>query len=186
LLAMAVSVVMVTLISLAFVGAAALLQMQVDKAKDDWYDRVEVNVYLCPAGEASQSCPDGEVTEEQIEELRGLLESDALADYVQTVYLETKEQARSAPGTPPRPAPWSPGRRARRLRADRLPGDQGAGLGGVPGALRRPGVGAAHHPGPDAVLVPGEAGRPRAVPADLRRALRPPRRAAGHRPAQHP
>ncbi|GAB2978180.1 MAG TPA: permease-like cell division protein FtsX [Actinotalea caeni] len=92
-LAMAVSVVLVTFISLAFVGAAALLQMQVDKAKDDWYDRVEVNVYLCPAGEASQSCPDGEVTEEQIEELRGLLESDALADYVQTVYLETKEQA---------------------------------------------------------------------------------------------
>lgn len=95
-LAMAISVVLVTFISLTFVGAAVLLQMQVDKAKDDWYDRVEVNVYLCPAGEPSQQCPDGEVTEEQIEEIRGLLESDALSAYVQTVYLETKEQAWAA------------------------------------------------------------------------------------------
>lgn len=92
-LAMAISVVLVTFISLTFVGSAVLLQMQVGKAKDDWYDRVEVNVYLCPAGEATQSCPDGEVTEDQIDELQGLLESEALSPYVERVYLETKEQA---------------------------------------------------------------------------------------------
>jgi len=92
-LAMAISVVLVTFISLTFIGAAVLLQMQVGKAKDDWYDRVEVNVYLCPVGEPSQSCPDGEITEDQIDELQALLESEALSPYVERVYLETKEQA---------------------------------------------------------------------------------------------
>lgn len=92
-LAMAISVVLVTFISLTFVGAAALLQMQVGKAKDDWYDRVEVNVYLCPSGEASQACPEGEASEDQIAEILAILESEALSDYVQTVYPETKAQA---------------------------------------------------------------------------------------------
>lgn len=92
-LAMAVSVVLVTFISLAFVGAAVLLQMQVSKAKDDWYDRVEVSVYLCPEGVATETCADGEVTEDQIAQIRELLESDALSEYVETVYLETKEEA---------------------------------------------------------------------------------------------
>lgn len=91
--AMAISVVLVTFISLTFVGAAVLLQMQVDKAKDDWYDRVEVNVFLCPAGEPTQACPSGEVTEEQIADTQEILESDALSDYVQAVYLETKAEA---------------------------------------------------------------------------------------------
>jgi cell division transport system permease protein len=92
-LAMAISVVLVTFISLTFVGAAALLQMQVGKAKDDWYDRVEVNVYLCPSGEATRECPEGEATEEQITDIEAILQSEALSDYVQTVYPETKAQA---------------------------------------------------------------------------------------------
>lgn len=92
-LAMAISVVLVTFISLTFVGAAVLLQSQVGKAKDDWYDRVEVNVYLCPSGEPSQACPDGEASEDQIAEILAILESEALSDYVQTVYPETKAQA---------------------------------------------------------------------------------------------
>lgn len=92
-LAMAISVVLVTFISLTFVGAAALLQMQVNKAKDDWYDRVEVSVFLCPAGQATEECPDGEVTQEQIDEIEALLTSDALSEYVDTVYFESKTEA---------------------------------------------------------------------------------------------
>ncbi|MFV0253093.1 MAG: permease-like cell division protein FtsX [Beutenbergiaceae bacterium] len=92
-LAMAISVVLVTFISLTFVGAAMLLQMQVGKAKDNWYDRVEVSVFLCPEGEASETCPEGEVTQAQIEQIQQTLESDALSEYVERVFLETKEEA---------------------------------------------------------------------------------------------
>ena len=46
---MALSVVLVTFVSLTFVGAAILTQMQVDKLKDDWYGKVEVSIFLCPS-----------------------------------------------------------------------------------------------------------------------------------------
>ena len=47
---MIISVMLVTFISFVFIGASALLQVQVNKAKGDWYSKVEVVVYLCPDG----------------------------------------------------------------------------------------------------------------------------------------
>ena len=44
---MVVSVVLVTFISLTFVGTAALLQLQIAQMKNFWYDRAQVAVYLC-------------------------------------------------------------------------------------------------------------------------------------------
>ncbi len=95
-LSMTISVVLVTFISLLFVGAAALLQIQIGNMKDDWYDRVEVSVFMCPADSAVPTCAEGEVSEEQLAEVRGLLESDALAQYVEEVFFETKEEAYAA------------------------------------------------------------------------------------------
>lgn len=92
-LAMAVSVVLVTFISLAFVGAAVLLQTQINNMKDDWYDKVEVSVFLCPETSFAPTCAGGEVSEEQLGEIQGVLESQALSSYVETVFVETKEQA---------------------------------------------------------------------------------------------
>ncbi len=51
-LSMTVSVVLVTFVSLTFVGASLLLQAQIGKLKDDWYDKVEVSVFLCRQGRA--------------------------------------------------------------------------------------------------------------------------------------
>jgi len=95
-LAMAVSVVLVTFISLTFVGAAILLQTQISNMKDDWYDKVEVSIFLCPASSSVPNCADGEATEEQVADLQTVLTSDALSDYVDEVYVETKEQAYEA------------------------------------------------------------------------------------------
>ena len=95
-LSMAVSVVLVTFVSLTFVGAAALLQTQIDLMKDDWYDKVEVSIFLCPQDSPVASCAGGEATADQIEALRAELEGEALADYVETVYFETKEEAFAA------------------------------------------------------------------------------------------
>ena len=92
--AMTVSVILVTFVSLLFVGAALLAQMQIDKMKDDWYDRVEVSIFMCPAGTSTApTCAGGEATADQIEAVGELLESQGLAPYVQRVYLETKEEA---------------------------------------------------------------------------------------------
>ncbi len=93
---MTISVILVTFVSLTFVGAAALLQIQIGNMKDDWYDKVEVSIFLCPADSTQPTCADGEATQEQMDEIKGVLESDALAPYIQTIYTESKEEAFAA------------------------------------------------------------------------------------------
>ncbi len=44
---MVFSIILVTFISLTFVGVAALLQLQIGQMKNYWYDRAQVAVYLC-------------------------------------------------------------------------------------------------------------------------------------------
>jgi cell division transport system permease protein len=92
---MTVSVVLVTFVSLTFVGASMLLQAQIGKLKDDWYDKVEVSVFLCPTGSPSPTCAAGEATPDQIAALEGVFESE-LADEIQTVYFESKDDAFTA------------------------------------------------------------------------------------------
>jgi cell division transport system permease protein len=90
---MALSVIIVTLVSLAFVGSAMLLQIQVGKLKDDWYDRVEVSIFLCPNVSDVANCKSGPVTAAQEENIRNILDTGALSDLVEVWYYETKEQA---------------------------------------------------------------------------------------------
>jgi cell division transport system permease protein len=92
-LSMAISVVLVTFISLTFVGAAGLLRMQVNEMKDDWYDRVEVAIYLCPALSDVATCSGGEASPEQIDDLQAELEDPANAGIIKEVYFETKAEA---------------------------------------------------------------------------------------------
>jgi len=61
-LAMTISVILVSFVSLLFVGASALLQVQIDTMKGDWYDKVEVSVYMCPPSSNYAQCADGEAT----------------------------------------------------------------------------------------------------------------------------
>ena len=44
---MSVAVILVTFVSLLFVGIAGLTQMQVSKMKSEWYDKIEVTIYIC-------------------------------------------------------------------------------------------------------------------------------------------
>lgn len=92
-LSMTVSVVLVTFVCLTFLGAAALLQTQIGKMKDDWYDKVEVSVFLCPASSAERTCAAGEVTDEQRADILGALEAPEVAPYVEQVFTETKQEA---------------------------------------------------------------------------------------------
>jgi len=90
---MALSVVLVTFVSLTFVGAAALIQLQVGDLKDDWYGKVEVRIGLCPENARSTQCAAGPVTDDQQEQIRKVLEEGSVSDLVKKVYFESKEEA---------------------------------------------------------------------------------------------
>lgn len=91
--AMTVSVVLVTFVSLVFVGAGALLQLQVNQMKDYWYDRVQVSVFLCTADSEAPTCTSGEVTPSQRDAVLAELESPTLKPYVESVQFESKADA---------------------------------------------------------------------------------------------
>jgi cell division transport system permease protein len=92
-LAMTISVILVTFVSLSFVGAAALLQLQIGTMKDYWYDRVQVSLFLCTADSEVPTCAEGAVTDAQRQEILAELESETLAPYVDVYYYESKADA---------------------------------------------------------------------------------------------
>lgn len=90
---MVVSVVLVTFVSLTFVGAAMLMQMQISKMQDYWSDRAQVAVFMCRDISATTSCDEGAATAEQIQHVQERLDGPALSDIVRDVRFETKEEA---------------------------------------------------------------------------------------------
>ncbi|MCD4549095.1 MULTISPECIES: permease-like cell division protein FtsX [unclassified Schaalia] len=91
--AMSVAVVLVTFVSLLFVGVAGLAQMQVSRMKSQWYDKIEVSIYMCASNDEIPACQSTEATEQQISAVRNRLASADIAPLVKEVYEETKEQA---------------------------------------------------------------------------------------------
>lgn len=90
---MVVSVVLVTFISLTFVGAAILLQSQIGQMKGYWYDRAQVAVYLCTDASTAGNCTQAEADETQIAAVQDQLDSPALAPYIDRVEFETHDMA---------------------------------------------------------------------------------------------
>ncbi|MBX9471251.1 permease-like cell division protein FtsX [Microcella sp.] len=92
-LSMVISVVLVTFISLTFVGAAILLQMQITQMKSYWFDRAQVAVYLCTEFTTVGGCDQQPATPDQIATVQAQLESPTLAPFIDTFYFETQEEA---------------------------------------------------------------------------------------------
>ncbi len=88
-MSMVISVILVTFISLTFVGAAVLLQMQIGQMKTYWYDRAQVAVYMCTATDA---CPGGEASAPQIAAVKAQLQSATLTPYIQKFYFQDHKQ----------------------------------------------------------------------------------------------
>jgi cell division transport system permease protein len=88
-LSMVVSVVLVTFISLTFVGTAVLLQMQIGQMKNYWYDRAQVAVYMCID---SDKCESGAANDQTIASVKAQLESPELAPYIQKFYYQDQKQ----------------------------------------------------------------------------------------------
>jgi cell division transport system permease protein len=104
-LSMVVSVILVTFISLTFVGAAILMQMQIGQMKGYWYDRAQVAVYMCTATDSSKTCTGQDATADQIAAVKAELASPALSKFIKKatfenhdkVYSEFKKQFKNNP-----------------------------------------------------------------------------------------
>ncbi|HRC40114.1 permease-like cell division protein FtsX [Nostocoides sp.] len=88
-LSMAISVVLVTMISLFLLGLGLLAQRQADVMKGYWYDRVQVSIFLCTA--TSRTPCTGPVTEDQKQNVRSQLEQ--LRPLVKEVFFESEQEA---------------------------------------------------------------------------------------------
>jgi cell division transport system permease protein len=90
---MVVAVVLVTFISLTFVGTAALLQLQINQMKGYWYDKAQVAVYLCTDTDTTGNCTGAKATQDQIDGVEAQLSSQVLAPFVDRSYFETQDEA---------------------------------------------------------------------------------------------
>lgn len=84
---MALAVVMTMWVSLTLFGAGLLVTQQVDLLKGDWYERIEISVFLCAPGAAGCDAP---VSESERDAVEATLQANP---EVQTVYYESKAEA---------------------------------------------------------------------------------------------
>jgi cell division transport system permease protein len=92
-LSMIISVILVTFISLTFVGTAGLLQQQIGSMKTYWYDKAQVAIYLCTKTSPQEICPQGEASKDVQGTITERLESATLAPYIEQYYFENHQQA---------------------------------------------------------------------------------------------
>lgn len=92
-LSVVISVILVTFVSLTFVGAAIIMQLQVQQMKTFWYDRAQVAIYLCTDFDQSQTCSGAEADDEQKEQIENALNSEALAPYIDDYFFVDHEEA---------------------------------------------------------------------------------------------
>ncbi|MEI2766731.1 MAG: permease-like cell division protein FtsX [Dermatophilaceae bacterium] len=90
-LSMAVSVVLVTMISMYLLGLGLLAQRQVDTMKDYWYDRVQVSVFLCVEGSQYPGCAGKATTQAQRDQIKTQLE--AMRPPIKEIFYESQSEA---------------------------------------------------------------------------------------------
>jgi cell division transport system permease protein len=90
---MILSVTLVTFISFLFIGASGLMQAQITKAKGDWYDKVEVVVWLCPDGSSqSATCASGKApTQTEIVAVEDLIHTELADDVSKITYMSQED-----------------------------------------------------------------------------------------------
>jgi len=92
-LSMVISIVLVTFISLTFVGTAILLQAQISQMKNYWFDRAQVAIYMCTDFSTLGSCDQQAASPDQKLAIEQRLQSSTLAPYIDRYYFEDRDQA---------------------------------------------------------------------------------------------
>ncbi|WP_240322561.1 permease-like cell division protein FtsX [Austwickia chelonae] len=88
---MAISIMIVTAVSLLFFGVGLLAQRQVETAKGYWYDKVEVSIFLCTKNSSEQNCKREAVTQEEANRIGADLA--AMKPVVKEVTFESQDEA---------------------------------------------------------------------------------------------
>jgi cell division transport system permease protein len=91
-LSMTIAVVVTIWVSLSLFGSALLAHEQVNLMKGNWYDKIQISVFLCTKDSGGRGCAGAEVTQEQKNRIQQVIESnpDTAPD---GVFTETKAQA---------------------------------------------------------------------------------------------
>lgn len=90
-LSMNLAVIVTMWVSLSLFGGGLLASQQVDLVKGNWYDKIEISVFMCTPDTRGDNCdPNKEVTTDQRDLVKESLETNP---EVASVYFETKEQA---------------------------------------------------------------------------------------------
>jgi cell division transport system permease protein len=90
-LSIAVSVMLVTTVSLYLLGLGLLAQREVDTLKGYWYDRIQVSIFMCGPDAPEPNCAGKPITEQQKAALKAQL--DQMRPLVKNVYYESEQQA---------------------------------------------------------------------------------------------
>ncbi|QAY61074.1 ABC transporter permease [Microbacterium protaetiae] len=90
---MIISIVLVTFVSLTFVGAAILMQAQIGTMRDFWTGRAQVQVSMCVDGAREATCDAGAATDEQIQAVKDQLDGAGLKPLIAKYRYETPKQA---------------------------------------------------------------------------------------------
>ncbi|AOZ72335.1 cell division protein FtsX [Boudabousia tangfeifanii] len=90
---MALAIALVTFVSILFVGSGALLRLQVAQLEDQWFNRIEVTIYMCAPGEKGGQCAGNGASPEQVEAVSTALQSPEMKPYVKEFQFETREKA---------------------------------------------------------------------------------------------
>ncbi|WP_062950121.1 permease-like cell division protein FtsX [Brachybacterium sp. sponge] len=92
-IAMVVSVVIVTAVSLTFVGTGVLMQKQIMDMKSTLVEQSQVTIFLCSPHSTASSCAGGAATDAQIDSVREALEGEVLSPYIASVEERDQEEA---------------------------------------------------------------------------------------------
>jgi cell division transport system permease protein len=88
---MALSVVLVTMVSMYLLGLGLLAQRQADTLKGFWYDRVQVTIFMCTENSGQPNCAGRPITDQERETIKAQLET--MKPLVKNVYYESEQQA---------------------------------------------------------------------------------------------
>lgn len=92
-IAMVVSVVIVTAVSLTFVGAGMVMQKQILDMKSTLVEQSQVTIYMCSPHSTAASCAGGAATDAQIQSVRDALEGDVLSSYIDSYTERSQDEA---------------------------------------------------------------------------------------------
>ncbi|MFC7618794.1 permease-like cell division protein FtsX [Microlunatus sp. GCM10028923] len=92
-LTMTLAVIMTMWVSLSLFGSGLLASQQIDLMKDDWYDKIEISIFLCTKDTRGEMCTPGQdISQSQKDEIERTLKSNPeVAEG--GVYFETKAEA---------------------------------------------------------------------------------------------